>query len=708
MKFNKPLFVALATLTVTPAVLAQDSGNDLEEIIVTASQFARTEAQLAGSINVLTGDELDRELASNLGATLQNQLGVHSASFGPGVGLPVIRGQSGGRVEVLQNNTVVADVSDTSQDHAVGVEAFLVDRIEILRGPTTLRFGAGAIGGVVNLIDNRIHDERVDGVDGAVRVGFNENNDEGTIAGKVDVGVGGWVFHADGFIRDGDDVEIPGLADLDAEPGETTDGFIANTSAEADSLALGASYVGDTWDAGVSVSQLNNDYGIPQTEEEEFVRIDIDQLVYQGKVSFRELGGFINAFDIDLSLTDYEHQESEFELEDDGEIEEAAGTFFGNDAFELRAELAHKFASNWNGTFGLQYQDRDFEVLGSEAFLPPSTTDRLALFVIESIDLGVGILDFGLRFEDQALDADELGEIGNIDHNTLNLSASYVLPVTDNQRLGFTIGRSERAPTAEELTSFGFHIATDSFEVGDTTLDTEDAFNLEVSWALEPTDSGISVGASVFFQDYSNYIFLQNSGLRFPAPEEEEEEEEEEGPALNLANSVLTDACFDEAGFADPENAIEVAFDDGVDCFQFVEDGAQFFGAEAELGIIINDQHSLRFWGDFVRAESDDSGDVPRIPPGRLGASWAFEQNAWNAGVDIVNAFDQNNPGFEEEETDGYVRLDASVGWTSEDFTVFIQATNLTDEDIRNSTSFLREVAPEAGRAFSVGASYRF
>jgi len=145
-----------------------------------------------------------------------------------------------------------------------------------------------------------------------------------------------------------------------------------------------------------------------------------------------------------------------------------------------------------------------------------------------------------------------------------------------------------------------------------------------------------------------------------------------------------------------------------VECFLYVEEVATFTGVEAEVRFAVNDQNSIRFWGDYVRAELDDNGDVPRMPPARVGASWDYENDGWNGSLSLVNAFDQDRPGEGQEETEGYLRVDASVGWSAEDYSVFLKASNLTDEEIRNSTSFLREIAPEPGRAFSVGATFRF
>ena len=699
--FNR-LLVCVAALSAAHPLSAQEhphakgSAHDLEEIIVTASLHNKTEAEVAGSLNVINARELETEASSTLGETLKNQLGVQSSSFGTGVGLPVIRGQSGRRVEVLQNGLAVIDASETSADHAIASDAFLADRIEILRGPSTLRYGGGAIGGVVNVIDNRIHDNYVEGGHGSVSARYDENDQSRVIQGKFDLGVDNWMLHADGTARQNENVSIPGFANEEADDAdETTDGFIDNSDADASSFGIGISRVGDWGSAGFTIAEIKNNYGIPpgahgheeeggdafeeEEEEEETVRIDLDQTLYQARAVINGGGGFIDHVDVDLSYSDYTHQEIEFEGS-----ESEIGTRFDVESTQLRVEAAHRETYNWLGAFGFQATDRDFSALGEEAFVPPSSSELIGAYILEETKIGRGTVAFGLRVDRQELSSEVEG---NIDHTSFNASLSYLLPLGDSQRLSFIIGSAERAPVAEELLSDGEHIATNTFEIGDANLETEQSFNAEINWAL--STETVSARASIFYSDFSEYIYLQNTGSSF----------------LEQEGLSGLDACSDDvADFG----GVQDALDDAVDCFLFVQEGAVFTGAEAEIVFNASRYQQFRFWGDFVQAELDDNGDVPRIPPARVGASWDYERASWSGGVSVTQAFDQDNPGEGEEETEGYTRVDAHIGWSTEDYRFFLKGSNLGDEDIRNSTSFLRELAPEPGRSFSIGAVYRF
>lgn len=674
----------------------------IEEVIVSASPHAKTASEIAGSLNVVEGESLQREAAATLGETLQNQIGVHSSSFGPGVGVPVIRGQSGKRVEVLQNSTAVADVSDTSADHAVATEALLADRIEILRGPATLRYGAGAIGGVVNVIDNRIHTSRLEGHEGAAELRHNLNNDETVAVGRFDIGLGNLGIHLDGVTRESNRVEIDGFAAAEADdPDETSDGFIENSDSEADSYSLGLSWIGDKLTAGVSINRIENNYGVPPgghghglheeedeggheahgEEEDILTRIDMEQTQYQGKLLFPELDGFFQRLDIDISYNDYEHRELEI-----AEGESEVGTRFDADSLELRAELVHREVSGWLGAFGIQYSERDFSAVGEEAFVPPSDTERTGVYLLEETQLGDASLELGARFDRQKITS---AGINAIEHDSYNLSASLLVPVGESQRAGFVLSHSERAPVAEELLSDGEHVATNTYEIGNAALDEESAVNVELTWVYE---GSVNARASLFYTWFNDYIYAMDTELRLS-----QDLENEGHRGVNACSEELID--FDN----DPQE-----FAEAVECFRYVQEDATFAGVEAELGLTISESQSLRFWGDYVRAELDANGDVPRMPPARLGVSWDFNTDQLSARISVTHALDQDKPGRGQEETDGYTRLDAYLGYRLGGVSLFLKGTNLTNREIRNSTGFLRDLAPEPGRAVSLGVSYRF
>ena len=352
----------------------------LEEVVVTANPLGRGSTDLSQSATVLQGEALRRQLANTLGETLARVPGLSNASFGENVGRPVIRGLQGTRVGVLSNSMAVSDASSVSQDHAVSVEPFLMDQVEVLRGPSTLLYGSGAIGGVVNMVSPSIPQAVPEnGYSGRAIAQANTAANEEFAAGRLDLGADAFAFHADGFHRRTDDYEIPDGADLypdeDAPQEDDDSGVLENSYLDNEGATAGGSWIGEQWRFGASYTDYKSDYGIPGAEEEipedggepELVFVNIE---LQSKRTEAELVGSdpfrgFEQFKVRFADTNYEHTEFE-----GAEV----GTVFNSDTRNTRVELKHNPWGVWQGVFGLQYTDLDFSAVGAEAFVPGSTT----------------------------------------------------------------------------------------------------------------------------------------------------------------------------------------------------------------------------------------------------------------------------------------------------------------------------------------------
>ncbi|MFC6977616.1 TonB-dependent receptor [Microbulbifer taiwanensis] len=451
---NKTSKLALAiagALTVPATYAADNTGQPLEEVNVTVSPLDKPADAVAAPVSVLSGEALRDAAAATLGQTLESQPGVANASFGGGVGLPVIRGQSANRVKVLNDNLDVADASNTSSDHAASIEPLLAQRIEILRGPAALRYGSGAIGGVVNVIDGRIPTQVPEALEGALEMRHNSGNSQDAGVFRLSGGAGRVAWYLDGVYRDSDDTEIPGLAIIHREEahhdeehaGEehgheeeefNTDGFVGNTNARAHSYSGGVSWITETGFVGLSVNQLENNYGIPlgahehhHEEEEhgeedhheeeaagdeheehehgeapEVVRIDMAQTRYDLKGEHQFDDGYWDKLRLRLGYNDYEH--TELEAHGDHFHE---GTRFTNEAWESRIEVTHDDGGEWRGAYGLQLSNKDFAAIGDEAFVQPSKTRSVGLFTMKERAWGDWHLDLGGRAEQVSVDPDQ-------------------------------------------------------------------------------------------------------------------------------------------------------------------------------------------------------------------------------------------------------------------------------------------------------------
>ncbi|MBW3550758.1 MAG: TonB-dependent receptor, partial [Proteobacteria bacterium] len=542
-----PLYLAL--LAVSPALWAQEDprhteATDLDAVVVRASPLARTAEDLARPVEVLAGERLDAAKASSLGETVNKLPGVQSSYFGPGVGRPVIRGFDGARVQVLSDGLSSGDVSTVSVDHAVTVEPFLANQIEVLKGPATLLYGSGAIGGAVNVVDGRIPElTTLQPLEGRAELRAGTVNDERTGMVRLDgtSASGNLVFHFDALHRETGDYEIPGFAEsaaLLASEGETPDpdeqGVLPNSALRTDSGALGLSWVGDRGFIGVGASLFNTRYGVPghaeheehgdedeeehEEEEEEShgeegaVRIVMDQRrseIRGGLNDLGTLGGALQSLRVKLANTVYTH--TEFEGDE-------VGTVFDNDSIEARMELVHQPLAGWDGALGAQFSQRDFLAIGAEAFVPGSESRDAGVFWIgerrlfDGANGGGAMVELGARHDRNRVDVDDATAIGP-DRAFETLSASAALRWNFSEPFHVSIGldRAQRSPTAEELYSNGLHVATGSIELGDPRLGVETANRAEfgLHWHTGP----LRIGAQLYHVRFDDFVYLADTGL---------------------------------------------------------------------------------------------------------------------------------------------------------------------------------------------------
>lgn len=672
-----------AGLSLFAGVLWAGHGDDLEEIVVKSSPLHKSKTEIAQFATVLEGERLREQVGRSIGDTLSGELGVFSTSFGPSVGRPIIRGQGGERVRVLQDGIGSLDVSTVSPDHAVGVEPVLAERIEVIRGPNTLVYGSGAIGGVVNVIDGRIPEERSDALTGAFEQRHGNGADENVSVLKLKGGHSNWAFYIDGLYRESNETEIDGFAQRDADPDDGAKGYIENSSSRAHGGSLGLSWIGDRGFLGLAVNRIENNYGIPpgahahhgeedehhgeedEHHEDENVRVDMEQTRYELKGGVENPWRGIELLRIKMAYNDYEH----VELEGD-EI----GTVFNNEALEGRLELTHQSVHGVHGVVGMQWLDREFSAIGAEAFVPASDTRAYGLFLVQDYHSKNWSYEWGGRYEHKESEAEGFRDRS---HDLFSFSASAIRKLSESMDLSLALSRAQRAPAIEELFSNGFHAATNTFELGDPGLDRETAYNLEFS--LRKHQGPVTGTLSIYYNEIRDFIFERATGNQF--------DEESE--------SIVAD-CVSE---------------DCIDVFQFSQEDATFQGFEAELewDAFELQGHPLQFrlFTDYVRAKLDDSGDVPRIPPFRYGINLRYEHLHWDAFMRATRSEEQDKPGRNERKSDGFTDLSAGVNLHLDrerfEHTLFLKVNNLLDDEQRIATSFLRDLAPQPGRSIIIG-----
>ena len=695
----------------------------IEVIDVHATPMHLSVMESATPVSVLSGETLRRQQAATLGDTLEKLPGVQSNFHGNVASTPIIRGLSGPRVLITQNGLDVSDVSRVGPDHAVASEASTAKQIEVLRGPATLFFGSGAIGGVVNVVDQRVPTSTE--TRGEFVLETQTVNDQKLGTFNVTTGVDNMAFYADGFYRDSNDYETPVAPDIDDPDGAHV---VENSNEESNGFTLGTSYLFDQGYVGVAVERFEREYGVPGHSHggDTSVFADLEQTKYQLLGEYNFTSDFLQSVHFRAGYTDYEHAEVEGGL---------VGTTFSNETEELRVELLHKPMAGWRGGISLHYKGSDVFAQGEEAFTPPSEMEMFAIALMEERHFGDFLVQLGARAERVTLDASSvlLPELDAHDHGDehehddhdhdeqahdehehegsefirqfavdqeftpISLSAGVVYTINESYNVGVSLSRSERAPSASELLSFGPHIGTRTYEVGalfdlseegefvlsQTAIDLETANNIDLTFRKTQGDVGFVFNA--FYNQVDNYYFQEETGLFAESGHDHDHGEEGHGE----------------------EEHSEDEHSDELPVYLFGSADAILHGFELQVAWQTTDNLKLDFFADYVKARLKDGGALPRTSPMRVGSHVAYTLDNIRADLDITYFAKQDDISTFETETDGYTLVDASITYDIPlgdiDLSVYLSGENLTDEEARVHTSFLKDIAPRPGRNFAFG-----
>ncbi len=691
---------------------------------------ASPEPATAPNASTLEGRSLHLRQSDTLGQTLNEELGISNASFGPGVGIPVIRGLTGSRVRILQNGIGTHDGSSLSPDHALAIDTLFAHEIKVLRGPEIVRYGGNAIGGIVDVSDGRIPERRArKTISGTAESRYDTNANGTHSAFTLNTGKDSIAFNLGGFFRDRNDIRIPGKAieetfaaqQLGLTEITNVSGKIPNTDSKAIGGFTGISWLGDQAMAGMSVSHTDNRYGIPRGShqldpnhldgletilprlddltgfEDIFgqqalfpnVRINMRQTRYDFKSEWYEPVRGIDSISFRYGLIDYGHTEFEGG---------SPFTRFKNDVGEGRLEIQQSLLRNLSSTYGVQWIDRKFSALGVETFVPKTRQLSLGLYTAHAYTWNNWMLQGGIRFEharanpaatELRLRGSALPPVplpGSVDYQAVSASTAVQWNPHQDVTATLTFNHGERPPDIQELFAFGPHLSTRSFEVGNVQLrnETVNMADLSFEWKTDRFSARING----YYNRTNDFIFLRNTGLVY-----------------EIDNEVIRQRCVSAA--------------ECVSVFAYGQRSAEFIGYESRVDATLYQlpygNLSLSLFSDYVRGRfvNGDRDDVPRMPPLRYGAELGFGNSIWNTALRFTRAEAQRHPGFNETPTNSYHLLTASADYQLKanqwgDLWLFAKGYNLLNEEIRNSVSFLRNFAPEPGRSFIFGVRATF
>jgi iron complex outermembrane receptor protein len=659
-----------------------------EEVIVTSSVTGTTLAEIDSPVFVIKGDEVNYSGTTSLGGNLNYLLGVNSSDFGPAVGQPVIRGMGGTRVRILSNGKLIRDVSGLGTDHLNDVDLNDITQIEVVRGPSSLLYSNGTMGGIINIVDQTIASKDFEGNDfniGLERQSVNKGS-SGSFSYKGNIDGTNLSYAVREVNFDSYDVPIGAIIH---EDGPHEEGHLDNSDIYTFSNRLGTSWVRNWGYFGFSIGRIENSYGIAFHGEEEEddggdddhegerIQADVlsENITIEGAA--KNLSG-VEKLSYFFQFNDYSFTEGHVEMHHDEEEEEEEHepTTFTNDSFEfgLKLDLGEQDRGN-RQNFTVNFSQEDVAIVGEEAFMQPVDSKMLSLGYFICRELAVLDLDFGIRVDQVERDGSIVSGTPAVtalhDISDIDVSAALTMGWDLDNNLGLTLGISSvaRAPSELELFMNGAHLAAARNESGDPTLESERSNNIDFS--LDYENDGYFVNASLYTNAVDNYIYLLASGAN---------------GANNLPNT------------------------------NYVQADANFHGYEVEFGktISLNNAELLFSYGrDQVIGTFSDGGNVPRITPVKNVYRFAVEQNDVIYDIKVKDVQREDDLGFGETATEGFTMLDLDIRRSitigdNEELVLSIFGRNLLDEKARSHTSFVKDEVPLAGRNFGIKVNFNF
>lgn len=684
MSFPKNILTLsiLAVASVSVFAAENEQATTLDTIRIKAHPLEQTSKDFAVADTVVDQKRLAQG-AVTIGEALSGETGISSNQFGAGSSRPVIRGQDGPRIKILQNSSENIDVSTLSPDHAVTVDPALAKQVEVIRGPSTLLFGAGTVGGLVNVTDSKLPTAMPEkGYEGNVGLRYNTGSDEKLATAGVTLGLGDQVaLRVEGLKREANDYIAPDYV----HEGEK-ERRVDNTFAKGQTVNVGLSWIYDRGFTGISYSNRQDQYGLPghsheyeschlhglslhcgehdhdEDEHDDHDHdhaheagpwIDLKSERYDVRTELDEPFAGFKKLRAQASYTDYQHDEIE---------EDTISTRFKNKGYDGRLELVHNPLGAWEGVIGTQYGQQKLELTGEEAFLAPNTTKKWSVFALEHAQLNDVHVELAARVDQQKIDIDDSSK-KDFDGSAFSVSGAANWEFAPNYKLSLVTSHQERLPLAQELYADGGHFATNTYELGNDQLSKEKSNNVELGFHYD--DNTFDYHVHVYHNWFDEYIYAQT---------------------LDRYKDFRL--------------------------VQYAQDKAKFYGAEAEAGYQISPIYKLSVFGNYVRGKIDND-NAPRVPAGRLGTKLNADfDDHWSGSAEYYHVFQQDKIAAYETDSQSYNMLNLGVAYSGNysnvsDYRVFLNANNLLDDQVYQHASFLSTI-PQVGRNFSVGVNFSF
>ncbi|MDA8892144.1 TonB-dependent receptor [Hyphomicrobiales bacterium] len=754
----KRLFSALFIVSALSIYNTSVNSNEIEEVIVVSSYTDQTLGELENPLHVLKGDDVLMDSTLSLGETISSLLGVSSSDFGSAVGQPIIRGMSGSRVKIMNNSKSLRDISSLGADHMNEVDLNDIQQIEVVRGPSSLLYSSGTIGGIINIIDNTI--ARKDFKDSKLSIGLESQsvNDGDSHDFSYQNNIGGFNLSLAYKDSEFDNFDIPSGAVLHTEEehhdeeehedeeehhgeeeheGEHEEdlGYLPNSDFKSTSKRIGLSKAGDWGYFGFSYKNSESLFGIPfhgeghedhdehegEDHYDEEAHHDEDELHEEGEHEGERI--FSNTesdiFDVEgsyivnnswLRKVNYFFRSSEYlhteqHAEEEGEDEhmghddhEEGPTNFENESKEFGAifDLSNDLFSQ---KVSLSYVEEEISIIGAEAFMRPTDNEELSIGYYLSKEFLMLDMDFGIRY-------DKITRNGSLAHHEEEHH-------DDEGEEGHDDDEHEKEEHEEEIDFFNKDFSKTSFAIN---FGRQINDNLNISLGLSRVERAPS----------SVELFMNGPHLstgRFEVGNTNLKSETANNIDLNLyyqnnnfslkgnlfSNEVDNYIYLQDETEEDHEDE-EHGDHEGLILSNYLQNDAKLEGYEFEISQAFSfDRGSLTLslGRDSVSGEFKNGKNIPRIVPARNILSLSYSENNLEANLTYKDVEEQNDIGDGESMTEDFEMLNFVLRKTftlnnESKMNLSIFGKNLLDEVARNHSSFVKNQVPLPGRNYGV------
>lgn len=617
---------------------------NLPTILVSSEKLNKFD-EIKSEAYTIKPSEYQKSLGNSLAVSLKNQVGISLSSMGPATARPVFRGLGGNRIGFLTNGVSVSDLSSTSPDHALTINPLAIQKVELIRGPKLLLYSTNSFGAVVNaqndfykipekflITPNFLLESANQGI--SANLSSNIPISNFALGGNV-------TFQKSNDMKSGSEV-------IKNSSSKMTDfNFIGLTKYE--NLLSNIHY-----------ENYINTYGVPGGfigAHPNGINIDIQKNVITLKSIIHFHKPFLDNISLLINRNYYHHTEYE--------ASNSVGSEFVFRDYNFKIDFNHNENEIFdNGTYCIGFVHKDFRG-GGYVFTPHTKMNQINATFYEEIDYQ----NFGLQFSirsDYASYEPEIRETMNNppmnrEFNSLSWSVAFLKEFNESFSLGFNISKASRIPSIEELYSDGPHLAAYSYEIGNSQLNAESGYGLELFGYYQ--NQLITMNFSGYLYYYDNYIIPRNTGRLNP---------QQILPIYQTygVNSLIT-------GFE----------------IQLEKKLFKYFFIKSNLYVTI---------GQLLKSKTY----LPAIPPIKSNFELRYRNNNFSVGGLIELADSQERTDEFEEITDGYVLFNL---YTSKSLFVHksilsinLSVDNLFNATYRNHLSRIKSIYPESGRSFKL------